>query len=165
LTRDRADRASVAVRRFVDRVASAYDVTSTLEAPVAGPAVADLVISFDALPDESGWERYISGLARSARKVLVVILPNPDRFALRTNGRGAIPTAVIAPALWAAGRVREHAYLSVPAPVARLESADEFQAPVSRIVRRTARLHAFVVDTSPRTPQARLRLRNLLQPS
>ncbi|MGH7271981.1 MAG: hypothetical protein ACREJ3_16245, partial [Polyangiaceae bacterium] len=81
---------------------------------------ADLVVSFDALSHVSQWESYLSGLARLARKALVVVLRNPERLAWRRSGDAARATHSVAPVLWAAGRVREHAYLIVPEILVRL---------------------------------------------
>ena len=58
-------------------------------------------------------------------------------------------TEALAPVLWEIGRVREHMFLEVP-PLG-------LRAP--RLVRRVAPQHAFVIDVTPRTPQARRRLR------
>jgi hypothetical protein len=130
---------------------------------------ADMVVSFDAPPYVHDWQRYIAHLAGTAGKVLVVVVRNPQR--LQFAGVRAHPgreTLVLAPVLWAAGRVREHAYLGVPRVVSFLANArrkrapvDVVQGPVGAGVRRTAALHAFVVDTAPRTPQARRRLRTV----
>jgi hypothetical protein len=118
----------------------------------------------DATANVPDWEAYLLALARAARKVLVVVVRNPKR----AFGRSSHPdgeTAFLARVLWAVGRVREHAYLAVPSWVLALERArgrqfagDVIDVPASAIVRLSAPLHAFVVDTAPRTPQARRRL-------
>jgi hypothetical protein len=64
--------------------------------------------------------------------------------------------------------VRDHAFLAIPAAIRvamaawqRSAVAEVFHAPVSRVIRQASPLHAFVVDTTPRTPQARRHLRTL----
>jgi len=158
--------------RFVQSVAAAYGAATvladaTLAGGPAGPAEVrvespdalaagvervDLVVSFDAPARGAGWEPYLVALANRAQKVLLVFVGNAER-----PGGGTSPhTTALARVLWQVGRVREHAYLGLP----RLVAASEVvQAPAGVLVRRTARLHAFVVDTAPRTPQARRRLR------
>ena len=181
------------VSRFVDRVGTQYGVQSVLEGSahgescgdgahlkslaargvpvtVADPSApgrlpeADLAVSFEAGALLPGWEDRIVALARAARKVLIVVVHNPERF-LRLAPHATAETADLARVLWSVGRVREHAYLAVPSWVLALKSIggtrlveDVLQAPVSKGVRMTAPLHAFVVDTAPRTPQARRRL-------
>jgi hypothetical protein len=156
------------VRRFVDRVAIQYGAQSVQDgavppAPGAGPG-ADLVVSFDGPAHRPQWEDYVVALSRTARKVLIVIVRNPEQMFDRM-GHPAGETSNIARVLWSVGRVREHAYLGVPSWVQALERArgrsvaeDTLQAPVGLSVRLAAPLHAFVVDTAPRTPQARRRL-------
>jgi hypothetical protein len=132
-------------------------------APRALPEV-DLVISFDAPRCIPEWRQYLAVLARAARKVLVVIVRNPERIL----GRAVHPshdTRELTRVLWGVGRVREHAYLGVPSWVFALQHSrgagatqDVVQSPAGVAVRLVAPLHAFVVDTSPRTPQARRRL-------
>ncbi len=126
---------------------------------------ADMVVSFDAPPYVPDWQGYIARLASLAGKVLVVVVRNPQRLAFM--GRAAHQgreTLGLAPVLWASGRVREHAYLGVPRVVSFLANVrrgraplDLVQAPAGASVRKTAALHAFVVETAPRTPQARRR--------
>ena len=130
---------------------------------------ADMVVSFDAPPYARDWQRYIARLASVARKVLLVVVRNPER--LEFSGQEAHPgraTLGLGPVLWGSGRVREHVYLAVPKVISLLRnvakkggSLDAVQAPAGAGVRRTAHLHAFVVDTAPRTPQARRRLRTV----
>jgi hypothetical protein len=134
-----------------------------------GLPTADMVVSFDAPPYVLDWQRYIARLASAAGKVLVVVVHNPQRLEL--SGGNAHPgreTLGLAPVLWSSGRVREHAYLGVPRVVSFLAGArrgraplDVVQGPAGASVRKTAALHAFVVDTAPRTPQARRRLRTV----
>ena len=126
---------------------------------------ADLVVSFDAPPYVRDWQRYIARLASVAGKVLLVVVRNPERLDF-SGGAAHVgrETQGLAPVLWGSGRVREHVYLAVPKVVSVIRnlankgSPDAVQAPAGAGVRRTARLHAFVVDTAPRTPQARRRL-------
>jgi hypothetical protein len=159
---------TTSVRRFIDRVATQYGAQSVEEgaaalAAGAGPA-ADLVVSFEGPAHRPQWEEYVVALSRTARKILIVIVPNPERMFDRV-AHPAGETSNIARVLWSVGRVREHAYLGVPPWVRALQRArgrsvaeDTMQAPVGLSVRLAAPLHAFVVDTAPRTPQARRRL-------
>jgi hypothetical protein len=134
--------------------------------PLAAGALpqADLVVSFDAPASVHAWQDYLTALAHCARKALVVVVRNPDR-PLNGASHPGCATHVLGQVLWKVGRVREHAYLGVPRwvlalPGGRAQSFDEgiAQGPAGRAVRLAAPLHAFVVDTSPRTPQARRRL-------
>jgi hypothetical protein len=90
-------------------------------------APADLVIAYHALPLVDDWRGYLRGLARLARKLLVVTVCNPDnwgvaaiRFAGRLRGRRDLEppetwrTEVLAPELWSIGRVRDHVYFDAP---------------------------------------------------
>jgi hypothetical protein len=175
LAAKRGVRVTVALSRADDeaRVRAGY-VRAGAPAPetrIISDALADtlpkssMVVSFDAPPYVCDWHRYIARLASVAGKVLLVVVRNPER--LEFSGSTANvrrETAELAPVLWGLGRVREHAYLAVPKVVSVLRkltnkgSLDAVQAPAGASVRRTARLHAFVVDTAPRTPQARRRL-------
>ena len=165
--RDRA-----AVRGFVERVAADYGAASIAvdadlgdgvggspEARVALPGQAatnaetvDLVVSVDAPARAARWEEYLVVLAKRARKVLVVVAGNAERLG-RRRGPG---TTAVACVLWSTGRVREHAYLGLPRLIA--PPTEILPAPARALVRWTARWHVFVVDTAPRTPQARRRL-------
>jgi hypothetical protein len=123
---------------------------------------ADLVISFDAPPSVPSWQEYVLALARAARKVLIVVVRNPDRV-LSGPSHAGHQTRGLAGVLWSAGRVREHVYLGAPFWVtalrrARGQFAEAVESPAGAAVLLTAPLHAFVVDTAPRTPQARRRL-------
>lgn len=120
----------------------------------------DMVVSFDARRFVPQWQDYVSALARAARKVLVVVLPNPNRLLSRGSPLGS-KTSDLAQVLWSLGRVREHAYLGAASWVLALQGAPAqsiVQSPAGVTVRLAAPLHAFVVDTAPRTPQARRRL-------
>lgn len=111
----------------------------------------DLAVSLDAPGRTARWEEHLGALARLARMAVVVLTRNAERI-----GGPAGPTATaLAGVLWQLGRVREHAYLAGPRILGRGEVV---QAPAGTLVRRLAQLHAFVVDTAPRTPQARRRL-------
>jgi hypothetical protein len=120
--------------------------------PGEGPY--DLVVAVDAPLRTADWEPYLGERAKLARKALIVVTVNADRASARGGGPD---TVAIAGVLWRVGRVREHVYLGVP----RLVAPGPVSAPASRWVRWTARRHAFVVDTAPRTPQARRRLRTV----
>jgi len=87
----------------------------------------DMVIAYHALPLADGWRAYLRTLAGLARKVLVVTVCNPDnwgvaaiRIAGRLRGRRDLEvpetwrTEVLAPELWALGRVRDHVYFDAP---------------------------------------------------
>jgi hypothetical protein len=158
-----------AVREFVDRVATTYGATTVMMASreaLGGAQPSDLVVSMHAETQAEDWDGYLRSIAVLARKVLVVVGPNLERVGARGRVDDPFETVRIAPILWSVGRVREHAYLDVPRLVARLAGAEQrgtrldvVQAPAGALVRRAAPLHAFVVDTAPRSPQARRRLR------
>ncbi len=123
---------------------------------------ADMVISFDAPPSTRSWQEYVLALARAARKVLIMVVRNPDRVLSGPSHAGR-ETRGLAGVLWTAGRVREHVYLGAPFWVTALrrgrgQRTEAIESPATAAVRLTAPLHAFVVDTAPRTPQARRRL-------
>lgn len=160
------------VRRFVERTAGEYAASTVLSdaeygggrevrllAPGTGDVPdADLVVSFDAPSRAARWGEHLLRLGKMARKALVVFVQNPERvWPLRSGG--ATSMVELAGVLWQAGRVREHAYLDVSRLVAGGRAGEPSFVPVGLVARRTARLQAFVVDTMPRTPQARRRLR------
>jgi hypothetical protein len=125
---------------------------------------ADLVVAFDVPEVGAGWEESLVARARASRKILLVVARNPEHLG-GLQGSPVPDTIGLARVLWRVGRVREHAYLGAPRWVQALErvrgrrfSEDAIQAPASMSVRLSAPLHAFVVDTAPRTPQARRRL-------
>lgn len=166
---DAKTREREAITRVVERVATAYGTETRLEiheGALDGLTPADLVVSLDASPQAGNLDRRLRSLAALARKVLVLIVPNPERIRWRPAERGNHGTIALARVLWEVGRVREHDYLDIPRAVAALArlpgdavSAGALRGPIGAVVRRAARLHAFVVDTAPRTPQARRRLR------
>lgn len=164
--RDRA-----AIHGFVERVAAEYGAASVMvDADLDGatgsrdvrivlsgetaPEPADLVVAVDAPAGADSWREYLIARAGSARKALLVVADNSEKVGA---GRGPATTELAA-VLWSVGRVREHAYLGLPW---LLGASRIVQAPTGMLVRRGARLHAFVVDTAPRTPQARRRLRTM----
>jgi hypothetical protein len=124
---------------------------------------ADMVVSFDAPPSIPAWPEYVAVLARAARKVLIVLVRNPDRVLSGASHPGR-QTRGLAHVLWSVGRVREHVYLDVPSWVTALYRArrrplqEGIDSLAGAPVVLTAALHAFVLDTAPRTPQARRRL-------
>jgi hypothetical protein len=158
-------REQAAVARLVERVAHGCKATTTWYAqahgnPSMGPERADVVVAYGT-PDPDG----VVDLASRAAKVLVVVLDNPDRLGLG-HASGRARGAELARKLWEVGRVREHAYLVFPRAVEVVAAArgqvvapDVAHAPVGPLVRSMAHLHAYVVDTTPRSPQARRRLR------
>ncbi|HEY5240188.1 MAG TPA: hypothetical protein VIJ22_01930 [Polyangiaceae bacterium] len=174
MTAHRDRKNQVAVRGVVDRVAVAYGAATVLTDAELGSGTAgsrevlvvpasawtsdvepaDLVVTLDAPAAGAGWEDYLVMLAKQARKVLLVFAHNAERI-----GRHAGPgTAALARVLWQIGRVREHTYLGSLPLVGAYEVV---RVPAGMLVRKTALLQAFVVDTVPRTPQARRRLRAL----
>jgi len=95
-------------------------------------------------------EAEIVVLAKLAVKLVVVIAPNPGALAARVRGTGVWgATESLAPVLWSLGRVREHVFVDFPA----------LAAGIPRLLRALARSHVFVVDVTPRSPQARRKLR------
>lgn len=159
-------------RQFVERVAVAFHAGTLLESDGPGRdglsavAPADLVWACRACWPAASLGEDLETMARLARKVLVIVVRNPERIGARGVG---CDTLVLAPILWSVGRVRDHAYLGLPRGVDgflailgnRLSPTGARSAPAASLIRRTARLHAFVVDTAPRTPQARRRLRSV----
>jgi hypothetical protein len=129
---------------------------------VAALSRCDLVVTVGELARLPDWRSELAALADRAARVLVVVLPNPRGLMDRVAGHARAPvcaTDVIAPALWTAGRVREHVYFDVPT-LEGLGPLASLSASLPPRVRATlARQHAFLVDTTPRTPQqARRRL-------
>ncbi len=107
----------------------------------------DLVVVHGIAAPPHEWRAWISSLATKATKLVVVGAPDPDlargatvaRLVGRALGRGPVrgswgATCARAPVLWDIGRVREHE-------------------------RTGGGSHAFVIDVTPRTPQARRKLR------
>lgn len=101
-------------------------VADPMHAPEALPP-SDMVIAYHALPFVDDWRAYLRGLAKLARKVLVVAVCNPDNWgfaAVRVTGRmrgaGRLEapeswrTEVLAPELWNLGHVRDHVYFDAP---------------------------------------------------
>jgi hypothetical protein len=166
-----SDREREAVRRVCDRAERLHPVGSRGTGAGEGPADLVLSVQGEALPSRGELEK----LAARAGKLLVLVLPNPARigaaaFGTRRAGASGLRAATeeVVRVLWELGRVREHAYLVLPRPVeivaalqGSLAAPDVALAPVGALVRRSASLHALVVDTTPRTPQARRRLRTL----
>ncbi len=154
-----------AVRAGYSRMALGVPEIRCIAHPLAHGALpqADMVISFDAPPSVRAWQEYVAALARAARKVLIVVVRNPDRVLSGASHPGR-QTRGLARVLWSVGRVRQHVYLDVPSWVTALQRVrghrfeEVIDSPVGAAVRLTAPLHAFVVDTAPRTPQARRRL-------
>ena len=108
---------------------------------------ADLVVLHGGAPDARAWREWLADASKYASKLVIVAAPAPARSrqarlrrianALLGRPREAAgwgTTSALAPVLWEMGRVREHARLPGDA-------------------------HAFVVDVTPRTPQARRKLR------
>jgi hypothetical protein len=162
----RDDREREAVRRVCERAERLHPVGS--RAIGAGDGHADLVVYLQSDAGTLPSREQLEKLAAQAGKLLVLVLYNHERIG---SGLAAAPreaAADVVRALWELGRVREHAYLVLPRPVeivaamqGRLAAPDVALAPVGALVRRWALLHALVVDTTPRTPQARRRLRTL----
>jgi hypothetical protein len=166
---DWSDAERRAAQRYVGRVAGALGVDDTLDlAPsqaAASGSTADLVVWGIETHRTADWPEGLRAAAARAKRALVVVVRNAER--LGANGE-AFGTLEIAPVLWGLGRVRDHAYLALPKALGAALSVrfafaptDVLHAPVPALVRRTARLHGFVVDITPRTPQARRRLRAL----
>jgi hypothetical protein len=162
----RDDREREAVRRVCERAERLHPVGSW--AIDAGDGHADLIVSLQRDADTLPSREHLEKLAARAGKLLVLVLYNHERIGAVHAGQARTAAADVVRALWELGRVREHAYLVLPRPVeivaamqGRLAAPDVALAPVGALVRRSALLHALVVDTTPRTPQARRRLRTL----
>ncbi len=161
-------RERTAVRRLIECVAHGCEAATTWWGPPLGdgapvPEHADVVVACEWLaPAGDDWRTRVADLGLRATKRLVVVGPNPHRGLGAAGGE----QGDLARLLWELGRVRDHAYLVFPRAVEVVAAArgqvvapDVAQAPVGALVRRTAHLHGFVVDTTPRSPQARRRLR------
>ncbi len=120
----------------------------------------DLVVIHGGAPHDD-WREELRGLGRLASKLVVLAVENRGAWRAELHARmadlkgetngdaGWGRTEALAPVLWEIGRVREHTYLDVPPVGVRLPT----------LVRRLAPTHAFVIDVTPRSPQARRRLR------
>ena len=126
------------------------------------------------------WQAALASLSKHAVKLVIVVVDNPRAWPAQARsllsrvagrggkeGKGDPPsgenganghthahaswgkTAELAPVLWEIGRVREHVFLDVP-PLGLRSPA---------LAPRLAPRHAFVIDVTPRSPQARRRLR------
>jgi hypothetical protein len=139
------------VQEHLKRWRREYDVESVLHVTSPRDALepADLVMVHDALGEAADWRAYLEQLAGLARKVLVLLVPNPQHLLGWGRERALGSLATLAPVLWELGRVREHTYVDVPWGLDR--------GPRSVVVR-AARAHVFVVDVRPRTRQARRRM-------
>ena len=149
----------------VERARAAYGVKADVR--VAGKDDADLpksdlvLVHGGPLEGAESWPDALTALGRHATKLIVVVVDNPGAWSAQAralmsrvthgpNGHGGWGrTDALAPVLWALGRVREHAFLDVPALGLRSP----------KLTPHVAARHAFVVDVTPRTPQARRRLR------
>lgn len=121
----------------------------------------DLVVIHGDQPG-GDWRHELTTFGSRASKLVVVSVPNAGAWPARArrllakvrgedvareDGWGR--TEALAPVLWSIGRVREHTYVEVPSLGER--------AP--KLVPRVAQRHVFLVDVSPRTPQARRKVR------
>lgn len=106
----------------VETVVSADDPASFEKLPKS-----DMVITYHALSFVDDWRAYLRAAAARARKVLVVTVCNPDNWGVsvvrafgRLRGVRGVEapeswrTEVLAPELWALGRVKEHTYFDCP---------------------------------------------------
>jgi hypothetical protein len=119
---------------------------------------ADVVIALGEAPSGTRWETYLTTLGKLATAQLIVVVPNPRGLLDRLAGVGPSAmgsTRAIAPVLWSIGRVREHVFFGAPTAFAKAASP--------MVKRRLARWHAFSVDTTPRTPQARRKLQTVAE--
>jgi hypothetical protein len=85
------------------------------------------------------FRRELAVAAKSAGRLVIVVVENRVR------------NEEIAPFLWSLGRVREHVAFGFAFEV--LEHAPLF------VTKRAARYRAYAIDVTPRTPQARRRLK------
>jgi hypothetical protein len=101
-----------------------------------------------------GWAAQLAELGKLSARALIVVVRNPRGILDRLASPPLAPmchTSAIAPVLWQIGRVREHVFFDGGRLAHALEASPKLQA-------RVARMHAFLVDTAPRTPQARRKL-------
>jgi hypothetical protein len=168
-------REQVAVARLVERAAHERAATTVeYQAPLhAGSAPAggtpderpDLVVACELGAGAIDWRALLSPLVARATKGLVLVVANPERLvAGGSASRGA--ELELARLLWELGRVRDRVYLVFPRLVETLGASrggivapDVARAPAGPLIRRTAHLQGYVLDTAPRSPQARRRLR------
>jgi hypothetical protein len=111
----------------------------------------DLLVFHHAIEARGAWRETLAASAKRAAKLVIVVSANPRRLARFLGGgpdasHEVCATEALAPALWDAGRVREHVYLGAPDRVP------------AKLASRFATEHVFVVDRVPRTPQAKRRL-------
>lgn len=115
------------VARGVYATASAPAQVVIAGEDLAGLPVSDMVVCYHALSFVGDWRAYLKQVAALARKVLVVTVCNPDNWGVsvvrglaRLRGVPGMEapeswkTEVLAPELWALGRVREHTYFDCP---------------------------------------------------
>jgi hypothetical protein len=162
-------REQAALGRLVERAALErgaatieYDTAATAGLASGRP---DLIVACEVGVGAIDWRPRLDALVERAAKGLVLVKDNPHRL-----GRGVLArrddSLEVARLLWQLGRVRDCVYLVFPhvvenlaAPTGSIVAPDVARAPGGALVRRTAHLQAYVVDTTPRTPQARRRLR------
>src|SRR5580700_9006275 len=88
----RAGRGTVereAVARLVERVTAAHGIETRLDihdGPLDALTPSDLVVSFDAPSRVVDWVHRSRSLARLARKILIVIVSNPERLGSPRKG-------------------------------------------------------------------------------
>lgn len=147
---ERSDAADVA-RAAADVLARRASVS--VVSHWADAAKSDVVVLYRE-KEHDAWAAQLVELGKLAALALIVVVRNPRGLLDRVAGDAPPPmchTKAIAPVLWQIGRVREHLFLDAGS-LAMVEQ----MAPKLRP--RLARLHAFLVDTTPRTPQARRKL-------
>ena len=114
------------------------------------------------------WRAILAPLVSRATKGLVLVTANPERLAAGGDASRGVEIE-LARLLWELGRVRDRVYLVFPRLVETLGALrpevivapDKSRAaPAGALIRRTARtFEGYVLDTAPRSPQARRRLR------
>ena len=118
----------------------------------------DVIVVYREMARE-GWAAQLEALGKIATHALVVVVKNPRGLVDRIHGDDLAPmchTKTIAPVLWQIGRVREHVFFGHA--FSGMARYGLFEQASPKLLPRVARMHAFLVDTTPRTPQARRKL-------
>ncbi|MGH7439097.1 MAG: hypothetical protein ACRENE_25695 [Polyangiaceae bacterium] len=166
--REQVALARLVERAAIERQAATIEYDSAARVGAAGVDAQerpDLIVACEVGVGAIEWEPRLEDLVRRAAKGLVLVTDNPHRLAGNTSARRD-DRLDVARLLWQLGRIRDCVYLVFPhlveslaAPTGWIVAPDLARAPANTLVRRAAHLLGYVVDTTPRTPQARRRRR------
>lgn len=146
------------LKRWVVRY-GVESVRATASPVKDGDAKADLVVVRRGFENTPGWRAYLRALAMVTGKILIVAIPNGGHWRARVGhsfrshaAHDPCTVETLAPVLWEIGRVRERVFYDAPRWSRKLEKDKGRLGPL------LAHRQAFVVDVSPRSPQAKRRL-------